>query len=724
MAGTDRKSAWTRESAAWALAWIALAVLTLLAIYRLRGFPAHLSWRTAFAGVATVISATGPAAVRVWIFWAWGAAVLAGFALTLDPGLDVMDAALAGAAGLWPLGYFLANLLAPLGWFGGPALWIPLGAASAWLCYRPPRIRWRAPTTGEKLTALAVALLAVSYLPLQLASPVPPFMDVLNIPSSVQQLLTFHIYLPYADNPYGVFGTYNRAPALELFYATLAFGSRTHLAVLAETAAMMPMAALMMFATWRAGKSLFGDVAGGAAALLLFFTCLLRRAQGMRPTVIGLVMVATAIAFFCDPGRRRSLLAFGAIFLGVSVPSHAILGAFAMLVAGAAVIFWMAERDWSRAIAGIAALAGALLIGVTEIPVGLAYPLAYPALPILMVTGVGVIAAGARLMRGDGAPALPSGTLRALGAGAIAIFLLAALYRHVHDPGFLFDRIAHNLPILAILCAAGLVAALVALWLADEPPCRYGALAAVALLAALAWGYLPPVMNALRLTASGADMVGDVQWKLLDYWAPYFMTLPAGFLFAMAYRGAFRPLVFFAMLAMLIYPWRTIPNSVDYDSAEHSIAEHWAFNLGDAAQGYWNGHADRRWTFGPQEFRAIAVLDREIAAGRITARTHILHLAANVSSWSLFQFPILTGINDDPIVYDTGARREGWLSGSRVSRMPELPRELARHPPYIVEQVPPPAWLDDPPPGYVRIFAAGQLRIYRLRGLRAHAPGM
>ncbi len=95
MGKTDRKSASTRESRAWVLVWLALAVVTMLAIYRVRDFPARLSWSAALGGIETVISATGPAAVRVWLFWAWGAAVLGGFALTVDPGLDLMDAALA-----------------------------------------------------------------------------------------------------------------------------------------------------------------------------------------------------------------------------------------------------------------------------------------------------------------------------------------------------------------------------------------------------------------------------------------------------------------------------------------------------------------------------------------------------------------------------------------------------------------------------------------------------
>lgn len=706
---------------AWINVWLGLVLVTLVAIYQLRDFPAHLSWLAAFENAHAVLGATAWAAVKVWSFWAWSAMVLGAFVLKLDPGLDLMDAALIGAAGLWVVAYLLGNLLGPPGLFNGPAVWLMLGIGSAWVWRSPPQAKLRAPTSGEKLTALAVGMLGVSMLPLQLASPVPPFMDVLNIPASAQQLLTFHIYLPFADNPYGVFGVYNRAPALELFYAMLALGSHTPLAVLAETAAMLPMAALLMFATWRLGKSLLGDTAGGAAALLLFFTCILLRTQGMRPTAVGLAMVGLGLAFFCDPERRRTLMAVGAIFLGTSVPSHAILGAFAMAVAGVAVIMWAVERDWPRVLAGSVSLIGALLISITEVLVGLERPVAYPVLPMLIIAGTAVIAMGAALMKARATPPLTVAS-RAFNASLIAIFLLAAAYRHVTHPGLLFDQIAHNLPMLTWFCAAGLVALAVLVWSDEAAVPRHAGLVAAALLVALGWDYVLPIMDAMGLQANGANMVSDVGWKLLDYWTPYFMVLPAGYAFAVAYERWSRPVTLFALLAILIYPWHISPNPADFESVEHSVVEHWAFNLDDAAQGYWAGHADRRWTFGPAEIQAIGVLNREVAAGRITARTHILHLADSVSSWGLFQFSIVTGINDDPIVNDPGAKREGWLAGSRVSRMPELAQELAMRPPYIIEQVPPPAWLAQPPQGYEEIFNQANLRIFRRRDLNDASP--
>ena len=64
--------------------------------------------------------------------------------------------------------------------------------------------------------------------------------------------------------------------------------------------------------------------------------------------------------------------------------------------------------------------------------------------------------------------------------------------------------------------------------------------------------------------------------------------------------------------------------------------------------------------------------------------------------WSLFQFSILTGIDDDPmeVEYDPDNL---YQVGSRVRGLSDLPSVMATRPPYILEQVPPPAELGDSP---------------------------
>lgn len=45
----------------------------------------------------------------------------------------------------------------------------------------------------------------------------------------------------------------------------------------------------------------------------------------------------------------------------------------------------------------------------------------------------------------------------------------------------------------------------------------------------------------------------------------------------------------------------------------------------------------------------------------------------------------------------------------------ELQQGLARHPPYILEQTPPPPWMKQPPDGYDELFHHDVLRLYRRR---------
>jgi len=699
---------------AWQAMWAGAGIVTLLAIYRLRQFPYHLSWSAAWVGIRPLLGETLWAAIKVWAFWGWGTLVLGGLALRAEPELELFDAILVGAGGVWTLAFLLGNLLGPVRLFNSATLWGLLALGTAWLWRNPPRYRkLLAVSSGQKLAVLAVVLLAVSYLPLQLGSPVVPFMDVLSYPSSVQRILTFGIYHPFNNDPYGCWGPYAQTPALELFYAALALGSHTHPAALAQSAAMLPMAALMIFATWRMGKTLFDDTTGGVAGLLMFFTCLFRRAQGMRGTAVDFALVALGIAFFMSRGSRL-LFAAGALMLGSSIASHAIDGAFAMIVAGVGVILWLAESDYRRFAAGVVALAGAALVALPEYLIALGHPAPYPVIPAGQMAGVAVICLAARWTLPD----LASRDRRlcvVLNRALIAFFILAVLYRHAATHFTLYQQVADNLPLLTLFCFGGLIALLVVPWQADQA--RYSGLVAVALLLGIAGEYLDPMLRTLSHTPAGGMMASDIRIKLWDYWCPYFLTLPAGYLFAVAYNRWSRPGALFILLALLIYPWHQAPHPVDYDSLEHSITEHWAFNLETASLGYWTGHTDRHWLFGPTDMNLIKVLDGEVAAGRITPATHILHLCTNVSQWwSLLEFPVFTGINDDPIEYQHDPNNL-WEGGSRVRGMSNLASALAAAPPYILEQVTPPPGTGDPPPGYQAIYESVQVKLYRRNDL-------
>jgi len=703
----------------WLAVWLGLAIITALAVWRLRDFAYHLSWLAALHGMSEVWPTTLSAALRIWIFWAWGAGVIAGLVLRIDPEIDLADAILGGVGGLWALGYFLGVLAGPLGLFNTATLWSLLALGTVWLWYHPPSIPRATLSTGQKFALLATGLLAVSMLPLQLASPVAPFMDVLAVPSSVQRIVTFGVYLPFDNAAYGVWGPAAQTPGLELFLAMLGLGADLHAGAgaLAQSQAMLPICALMIFASWRLGKTLFNDTAGGVAALLLFWTCLFRRAQGVRGTAVDFALIGLGLAFFFDPSHRRTLIALGAMILGAAVASHSLNGGFALIVASAGVLFWLVESNYRRFTAGVVCLAGTTLIAVPDIAISSAHPLPYFVLAASIATGIAlIIVASARIPQAS--PVGNRDAIRILNVSIIAGFVFAVLIRQSQERFSLFHKVSEDLPLLVLFCFAGFVAAIAISSRDDETPIPYAALAAVALTLGMLGEYIDAVAHMPQYQTTSMVMLWDVAIKLWDYWCPYFLIFPAGFAVALAYDRWSRPAVFFVLMTLLIYPWYQINDPVDYDSVEHSITEQWAFNLHTAAEGYWAGHSDRRWTFGDEERPLIKLLNDEIAAGRITTATHILHLAQDTSSWTLLQFPILTGIDDDPVEVDHHPDNLYQL-GSRVRGMQDLDAALASRPPYILEQVLPPASLADPPAGYDLILTSGYIRLYRRHDLVA-----
>jgi hypothetical protein len=690
----------------WAAAWLGLAIATALALYRLRDFPYHLDWVGAWRAVWPLVPLTAWTAAKVWIFWALGAVVIGGWLLHFDPTIEVKDAILAGAAGLWIVAYVAGNVLGPLGLWRTITIWLALVAAGLFLARNPPPVRFSAPSSGQKYALLAWALLAVSMLPLQLGSPVPPFMDVLNHPAAAQRIVTFHRYLPFDNDPYGAYGAHVQAPALELFYATLAFGSASHLATLAETAAMLPMAGLIIFATYRLGRTLFGDTAGGIAALLLFFTNVFRREQGMRATAVVFALAFLGLAFVLDEKRNRTLFAFGAIALGTAVAAHAIGGALAMLVAAGAGLLWLVSGDVTGFVAMLIALVGAALVALPEVLIAEQRSVPYPILPLLILAGIALTVTGASRLK----PQMNENRLLEwLGVGLVALVFVVIWYRHEINDSML-DSIAPLMPLLVAFAAAGMIAAAIGSWGSERLP-NLGALAIVFLIA-LAAEFANLWLEAVVATPVTRHMLSDFMSKLGDYWVPYFFVFPAGYGLALVHERIPRPLVFFAVMTMLIYPWHQRGNPQDYDSDEHSIAEQWGFNLGRAEYGYWIGTGDGRWTMNPDGLALVGVLQREVQAGRITPATHILHLTDTTLGWGLAQVTIFTGIDDDPVDYHYDPNNL-FEAGSRVHGLADLPAALARKPSYILEQVQPPRGLGDPPAGYVEIFNRGDYRLYR-----------
>ncbi|MFZ2063556.1 MAG: hypothetical protein WAU82_21290 [Candidatus Binatus sp.] len=721
------------------------AIVIALAIRRVDRIPYTLSWTAALRGIWPMLPVTVPAAIRVWGFWGWSAAVVAGLLLKADPELGLCDSALGGATGVWVGAFLLGNLVGPVGLFRAPLAWALPAVGTLWLLRYPPAIRISPPTAGQWFALLAIALLAASILPLQLGSPMVPYLDALSWPASAQRIVSFHVYQPFNNDPYGFWAPFSQEPALEMFYAMLALGSRTRLAVLAETAAMLPMCALLVFSVYRLGRTFFGDVVGGFAAILLFLTPLFGYAQGMRGTALVFVLVGVGLGFFLDSRHSRVRMALGALLIGTSVAVQAPIGAFAIVLAGAGIILWLATGDVSSFVAGGLCLVGAVLFGAPEIPVGLNRSIPWVILPLCQLAGVALILIGA--MRRDAKAFQNVRVIRVAGliltSALILALILAVVMLKPIDPDvwndplrsstlLLSDTSLHsilapyrslfdNLPLLTVVALEGLIIMLRGIWIGTEAGLN-AALPAFALLLCV------PIRIIQVLLAGHVNPVQEVMlWnfshKLAVYWCPYFLAVIAAVPFAAIYNFRYQRLAVFGVLLLVFYPWSipTTGKSIWTDDREHSIVERWAVNLDTAANGYYSSfagspwYADGRWASSPADWALFEVLEREKSAGRITANTHILHVADGPKDF--VRLAVFTGIYDDPIEYSYDPN-DPFYWGGRIGGVKEMESRLADKPPYILFQTPAPAGMNLSPEGYDEIFRNGDLRLFR-----RHSPG-
>lgn len=689
---------------------VAVLSVTVLALRRLDGTPHAVNLEAAFAGVRSVVGTTAVAALQLWFFWAVATAIVAGLLLQIDPALDLIDTILGGAGGVWVIGYFLGQLLGPIRLFRPFAIWILVAAGMYQLWRRPPRIRIAPMTMGQKLALIALGLLSVGMLPLQLGSPVAPYMDVLSYPASVQRILSFGVYLPFDNDPYGCWGPRTQTPALELFLAMLAMGSHVRLGVLAHSGTMIPMAALIIFATYRLGVTLADDIVGGMAALLLFFDTLFRKTTGMRGTAVDFALIALGLAFLLDRKRSRTLMALGALILGTSVASHAIDGGLAMIIAGIGVVLWLADGESRQFLAGVQFLAGAVLFALPELSIGLGHALPYPVLPLMQIAGIVAIVFAMR--RGNTVEARRTVLTSWIGRALSVVLFAGIMYTHATGRDSVFEQVMGQFPLLIVFALGGL-----AIWAAWDDAFDFPngvSIVATALLIGIASQFLKYLAGMSGSQAFGSG-VADIGFKVEEYWCPYFLVLAATIPFALAYhsRERTRLVVVLALLTLLIYPWYPRFN-VDDNYTEHSIADEWGISLGTAANGFWILTHDSRWTMGPADFALVDYLRAEQARGHISTATHILHLAHDATVMGDFnRFSVFTGINDDPILQYIPATDVGWFATSRVRPISELPKALAENPAYILEQVDPPSWMKNPPEGYEKVFERESLRLFR-----------
>lgn len=720
------------------LDWLVIVAMAVLGIMALEPDQLSMMFRTSWAGFPETAAVTVVAALRVWTFWAAGAAVIGGLLYRADPTLGRLDAVLGGLAGVWIFAYVAGNLLGPIGLFRWWSVWILL-LAGAWSLWRkPPPWSMPRPTPGQELVLVIVVLAVPTALLLQLGCPAPAYMDIFATPAAAQRLMTFGWYRPYDNDPYGYWDAGSSLPGLELFYGLLGIGSGTSLGLLADTAAIAPMVTLMAFATYRFGRTLGGDVMGGYASLFLTATILPRVLPYGHGRATAFVMLTLGMAWVLDERRNVLRLTLGALALATGVASHAAVGLVAMGIASLTMLGWGLGGNLRAFMAAVGVMLGAVLVAFPTVCVNTKIVLPYPVLPLAQLIGVGVTVASARWLRRV-AIVDRAWWLEWLLVAAVAYAVLT------HPHGTFTNNHHERFPLLIWGGGVGFVWSLWpnlrALFPGGRPLPRARRVPllppACGLVVAMAVEYFYSVYDWQRLIPEPTRqvMLMSLYWKV-DYWIPFILVFPTAYLAAWFHRHVSGRATVWLVVFLLVFPWREKwlypqTGTADPNYHQHALAEAWAYQLENGKSGYWGGTRDRRWAQSPAELEAADILRQEVAAGRITIDTHIPHLGPLQYLFKdNFLFSVYTGINDDG--YITKYQFDWSIAGGRLRPIEEWPARLATKPPYIaIHSRDDPSQADniDPFPfagdlsEYETLYDREGVRLYRHRSVVAKAGG-
>ncbi len=661
-----------------------------------------------WTGLPEVLPYTVGAAIKVWAFWGAGAAILAALVRRDEPEIAALDAVLAGAVGVWIFAWVGGNLLGPIGLFRSVTIWAVLAGGAVWYWRHRPTFGAPPTSAGMTLTLLTAVLMVPGLVIVQLGSPVPPFMDILATPAAAQRIATFGRYLPFDNDPYGFWNPSSQLPGLELFYALLAVATRS-LGVLADTAAITPMACLLIVATYRLGKSIAGDLVGGFATLFLCATILFHTLPYMHGRFAAFAPAAIGVGFVLAERRTPTHLIVAALALGTAVASHAIMGTLAMLAAA----FALLAGGPASVLAGAGLMLGASLVALPTVHVGLGIRVPYPVLSLEQLAGIALIVLSARYARPAAARSVV--VVRLL---RWAFALVAAYGLLWHPQPFLLGNHQARFPLLVYAGGLGLLAML---WMdARGERTRLGAVT-FALLSSMAIQYASDRWR-LKFADPGVQVAVYDWFYKVDYWLPYLLVFPSAALAAAVARATSVRMATAMLLVLLFMPWRHAvdPTSsvfADPNYYQHTIAESWSYMMETGMRGHWGNTRDRRWAQTPAERELSEVLLREVDAGRITPATHVVHLSAFVSLYQdVALFSVYTGINDDP--YLTNHVFNPSDHGSRLRPIEEVRARLAERPPYVLIHNQPSILPEETFRGYEEIFNEDGLQLLREGSVR------
>jgi hypothetical protein len=639
--------------------------------------------------------------------------------LRRSPYRSVAQLAVAGVVGAILLDVACLFVLGSIGWFWfGPLLVIQLLLIGACATLARPWLAdgWLGrPRIGVTAIALVVVVWSAPVV-LQLASPVPPFVDVLpNHVAPVEHLHAYGSWDTLVVSPSPIYGP----SRVFLGYVAL-LGTVTVLtglpATLAVSAFALPLALLLAASARVMAQSLVGrpapdgpgqrrqqatgrvlpiePMAGLWVLLTVPLTFTFLRLPDARASVLGFVPAALAIALLASGDRwmGRSRAVGLAAAIGCTLLVHPPTGVLLAATLGLAGLLSPGRMRlaWSGVLGG--ALVG-LPQGLAMLGAGIP---AWVTVPV-MVAGL-VVAAASGPATGEGSrssrsPArevprrtwVVAGVLVAMATTLAAIALL-------RQPSLAADLARAVTGVIAdwwlLLAALGLAIVTIrsaVAWLAIGSALAVGVMAAISAEAIA------------RFSPSWSTLVESIAFevpKSVGYWIPWFLAIAGGLgLAGLWVRLDRAPAVRIAAGAAFAFLAATSirPAMVDPERIEqHAYAETLAISLQGAMDGYWVGHPDARHVIDQPRQELVAAVRDQQRSGAIRPATALLHVAPSFQQWEATPLGVFTGVIESDATHDP--ERSIHTVGGRLHHVRRLGKLLGPDYPWLVVEGMTEAW--------------------------------
>ena len=641
----------------------------LLGIRMLDGTDLASSWSGALDGLVSQLPVTVPAGL---LTAAVAAMQLAAGAVLIrivrgSPYRSIADAALGGMVGAVVIGLAALFVLGGLGWFWQPILVaihvgiIGLGWYARPLLQSRPRLVLRRPSAR----AVLVVIIWSGAILMQLASPVVPFLDVLpNHVAPAEHLRTFGDFATLTTAPSPIYG-----PSRMFLGYTALLGTATTLtglpAVLTIAAFILPAVTLVAIGMVRLATAIHGPALAWWMLMAFALTASFARLADDRATVLVLPLVAFCLVELIAPeGSQRPLVL--ALGLAAAVYLHPLMGV--MTLGTVAILVAVAPDRYARL--AVPALVGGTLLALPQATTMLGVAVPTPAALLAVPPALVATWLFHRFEPARGAVVLLLQVGGVFAGTATLVLGIPSIRDHLLD----VSDFVLKYPVLAWTVAVGLIVA-GRRTLAAVPAIAFG-VGFIGVLAA----------SAIPFADLGVVGISFEVAKTLHYWIPIFLAVLAAFaLHALWTSPNFGLRLRTVMVAIFLIaaslPVRAEPIDRLY-LGEHRLSETLSIELGYVETGYWRGYPDWFTLIDRDEGELLDRLRQEIAAGRLTSTTRVLHVSFSFQQWVSTPLGVFAGI------METASSQETQVSihtaGGRLFGLDQLTRLLRDGFKYVV----------------------------------------